>query len=172
VRSYPVEQYAGSLARAPAGHVPTLEQIGFERGNLRELHLPTGTSGGRTWLRDFLSRIDRYHEQRNYPALKDPSYLSVHLRFGTLSIRELAVAAWTRGGPGAQNWLSELIWREFYFMILHHHPRVVNHAFRAEFDSIAWRDCGVLIGRDYPPPIVDHADARKATLELYAKAKG
>ncbi len=109
--------------------------MGFERSNLGELRLPTGTSGGRTWFRDFLSRMDRYHERRDYPALKGPSYLSVHLRLGTVSIRELVAAALSRDGPGASTWLSELIWRA-YFMILHHHPRVVSHAFHAQFDGI------------------------------------
>jgi len=134
--AYAVQDYASSLARPLAGHVPTLEEMGFERSNLRELRLPTGTSGGKAWFRDFLSRLDRYHERRNYPALKGPSYLSVHLRFGTVSIREFAAAASSHGGPGAQAWLSELIWREFYFMILHHHPRVVSHAFRSQYDGI------------------------------------
>lgn len=45
-------------------------------------------------------------------------------------------AASSHDGPGARSWLSGLIWREFYFMILHHHPRVVSHAFRAQFDGI------------------------------------
>ena len=136
VTPYPIEKYARSLASSSAGDAPTLEQMGFERSNLRELRLPTGASGGRTWLRNFLSRIDHYQERRDYPALKGPSYLSVHLRFGTVSIRELVAAAASRDEPGARTWLSELIWREFYFMILHHHPRVVSHAFRAQFDSL------------------------------------
>jgi deoxyribodipyrimidine photo-lyase len=81
----------------------------FERSNLRELQLPTGTSGGKSWFRDFLSRRDCYHERRDYPALKGPSYLSVHLRFGTVSIHQLAAAPSTSVGPGAQAWLSELV---------------------------------------------------------------
>lgn len=84
VTAYPVEKYAASLARSPAGDVPALEEMVFERSNLRELRLPTGTSGGRTWFRDFLAGMDRYHEQRDYPALQGPCYLSVHLRFGTV----------------------------------------------------------------------------------------
>jgi deoxyribodipyrimidine photo-lyase len=64
------------------------------------------------------------------------SYLSVHLRFGTVSIRELAAAAHARGGEGAETWLSELIWRDFYFQILWHHPRVVGGSFRPEYDRV------------------------------------
>jgi deoxyribodipyrimidine photo-lyase len=77
-----------------------------------------------------------YHERRDYPAVKGPSYLSVHLRFGTISVREIARAAWSAHSEGAATWLSELIWRDFYFMILHYHPRVVEHAFKAELDAI------------------------------------
>jgi deoxyribodipyrimidine photo-lyase len=79
-----------------------------------------------------------YHGRRDYPAVKGPSYLSVHLRFGTISVREIARAAWSARSKGAAVWLSELIWRDFYFMILHHHPRVVNHAFKPELDAIAF----------------------------------
>ena len=134
--AYPVEKYATSLARPASKRMPTLEEVGFKRGNLRQLRLRTGSTGGRAWFRDFLSRMDQYQERRNYPALRGPSYLSVHLRFGTVSIRELVAAAVSRGGPGSTTWLSELIWREFYFMILHHHPRVVSHAFRPQLDGI------------------------------------
>jgi deoxyribodipyrimidine photo-lyase len=136
VAASPVRKYTGALALPPARDVPTLEQMGFKCGTRQKLLLPTGMSDSRVRLRDFLSRVDRYHEQREYPALKGPSHLSVHSRFGIVSIRELVAAASSDQGPGAQTWLSELIWREFYFMILHHHPRIVNRAFRAELDAI------------------------------------
>jgi hypothetical protein len=70
--------------------------------------------------------------------VKGVSYLSVHLRFGTVSIRELARAARDAGGEGADTWLSELVWRDFYFQILWHHPRVVGASFRPEYDRVAW----------------------------------
>jgi deoxyribodipyrimidine photo-lyase len=72
--------------------------------------------------------------------VKGPSYLSTHLRFGTVSIRRLAREAWQRmqaGSRGAEVWLSELIWRDFYHQVLHHHPRVVGHAFKPEYDASA-----------------------------------
>ena len=66
----------------------------------------------------------------------------MHLRFGTVSIRDLVACAHARslapGGDGAATWLSELVWREFYAQILWHHPRVVDHAFRPELDAIAF----------------------------------
>ncbi len=140
--AHPSESLLDQLARVDARDlraVPSLESIGFARTNLKTLGIPAGASGAATLFDDFLERIERYHETRDYPSVKGPSYLSVHLRFGTISVRTLARAAWERtqhGERGAQTWLNELIWRDFYFMILHHHPRVVEHAFRAEFDDL------------------------------------
>jgi len=133
---HPVRAAKGALARPPSDSFPTLGDLGFERTNLLELPVPTGMSGAERLLADFLSRIDAYHERRDFPALKGPSYLSVHLRFGTVSIRRLVGEARARSGPGPETWLSELVWREFYFQILHHHPRVVGHAFRPEYETL------------------------------------
>ncbi|HEX2011768.1 MAG TPA: FAD-binding domain-containing protein, partial [Roseateles sp.] len=92
-------------------------------------------------LDDFLQRIERYGRTRDYPAAKGPSYLSVHLRFGTLSVRRLAQAAWQRmaaGEHGAEVWLSELIWRDFYHQVMHHWPHAMSRAFRPGYDKIRW----------------------------------
>jgi deoxyribodipyrimidine photo-lyase len=62
----------------------------------------------------------------------------VHLRFGTISIRECVRAARAGSSPGAATWLSELIWREFYQMILDRYPFVVSHAFQQQYDAIRW----------------------------------
>ncbi len=142
LKAYPVAHHAGALAPRPAGEaLPTLEAIGFERTNLHELKLPSGPAGAAELLDDFLGRIDRYHEARDFPAVKGPSYLSTHLRFGTVSIRRLAREAHARmvaGSRGAEVWLSELVWRDFYHQVLFHHPRVVGHAFKPEYDRIRW----------------------------------
>jgi deoxyribodipyrimidine photo-lyase len=82
---------------------------------------------------DFRARMGRYKARRDFPAVKGPSYLSVHLRFGTVSIREAVRAALDDGREGADTWLSELIWREFY-QILWHYPETVGHAFRPEYE--------------------------------------
>jgi deoxyribodipyrimidine photo-lyase len=118
--------------------VPALPNLGFERADL-SLHLTPGSSGAQSLLRDFLDRIDAYAEARDYPAVKGPSYLGVHLRFGTVSIRELARLARERalaGSRGAEVWLSELIWRDFYHQILHHLPHVVGHSCKPEYDKV------------------------------------
>jgi deoxyribodipyrimidine photo-lyase len=144
LRAYPIAKHAAALSATPAGvaqGVPSLAEIGFQGTDLHSLKLPSGAAGAQELLADFLSRIDRYDETRNYPAVKGPSYLSTHLRFGTVSIRQLARAAWQRmneGSRGAEVWLSELIWRDFYHQVLHHHPHVVGHAFRPEYDAIRW----------------------------------
>jgi deoxyribodipyrimidine photo-lyase len=144
VKPYPVQAHAATLAPRPEAWrqpVPALEDIGFEKTNLVELKVPTGTGGARALLEDFLGRIDRYHETRDFPAVKGPSYLSVHLRFGTVSIRELAGTAHRlaqQGSAGAAVWLSELIWRDFYFQILHHFPHAATRSFKPEYDAIRW----------------------------------
>jgi deoxyribodipyrimidine photo-lyase len=144
VSAYPVEKYVESLAPLPddlpAG-VPSLAEIGFEATNLHEMKLGSGNSGAQEMLADFLPRMDRYDDTRNFPAVKGPSYLSTHLRFGTVSIRQLAREAATRmhhGSSGSATWLSELIWRDFYHQVLHHHPHVVGASFKPEYDAIRW----------------------------------
>jgi deoxyribodipyrimidine photo-lyase len=143
LEAYPVAHHASALAARPAAlpGVPDLADIGFARTNLHELRLPSGPAGAQELLADFLDRIDQYHDTRDFPAVKGPSYLSTHLRFGTVSVRQLARLAFERreaGSRGAEVWLSELIWRDFYHQVLHHHPRVVEHAFKAEYDQIRW----------------------------------
>lgn len=122
--------------------IPSLAAIGFAPTKLREIGIAPGMSGASKALDDFRPRLHRYHEQRDYPAIKGVSYLSVHLRFGTLSIRQLVSMALGEGAlanqEGAACWLSELIWREFYFMILEHFPAVVEQPFKPEYEAIQW----------------------------------
>ena len=148
-KSYPVQKYAAALAERPPAlrsGVPSLPALGFEPTNLAELKLPTGASGARELLAEFLERIDRYGETRDFPAVKGPSYLGVHLRFGTASIRDLAGMAHRMragGSAGAGVWLSELIWRDFYFQVLANFPHVcdtqgISHSFKRDYDAIKW----------------------------------
>jgi deoxyribodipyrimidine photo-lyase len=144
LKAYPVERHAAALAPCKEGFVPgvpALSSLGFEYSNLRALHIRTGTRGAQALLEDFLLRIEHYHQARDFPAVKGPSYLSVHLRFGTVSIRELAGLAYPmhlQGMAGASTWLSELIWRDFYHQILANHPHVAGSAFKPEYDAIRW----------------------------------
>jgi deoxyribodipyrimidine photo-lyase len=121
--------------------IPSLEEIGFEAVDLPALHIHPGASGAQLLLKDFVKRINLYQQTRDFPSVKGPSYLSVHLRFGTVSTRRLARLAYPlaiKGDSGAQTWLGELIWRDFYHQILHHHPRVVKQSFKPAYDLIDW----------------------------------
>lgn len=137
LKAYPVQRYSQHLAKPPVSKLPTLHTLGFQATNLKDMKLPTGMAGGKALFENFVERIAHYQDARNFPAVKGPSYLSVHLRFGTVSIRQLARTAWQKGGRGAETWLSELIWRDFYFQILHHHPKVAQgEAYRQEYDKL------------------------------------
>jgi deoxyribodipyrimidine photo-lyase len=142
-----IEEYVDRLKPFDNGAMLSLADLGFEKTNLSELNIPTGMTGGQALIDDFGPRMGQYGTSRNFPAIKGPSYLSVHLRFGTVSIRGLARRAVdamrsgenaNEGANGAAVWLSELIWRDFYAMILHHHPRVVTDAFKPHYDRIEW----------------------------------
>ncbi|MBT2334365.1 deoxyribodipyrimidine photo-lyase [Variovorax paradoxus] len=148
LKPYPVRAYADALASPPEAYrtpVPSLDEIGFRKSNLSELDIPTGSQGAAALFEDFFQRIDRYGAARNFPAVRGPSYLGVHLRFGTVSIRQLAGIAhqlFLQGDPGAASWLGELIWREFYFQLLAHFPHVHSNgeskSFRPAYDKIQW----------------------------------
>jgi len=143
-RVAPPVAHGSRLAPRPAaeqGSVPTLAQIGFAQSNLRTLQLPLGMAGAQTLLADFVPRMANYDATRNFPAVRGPSYLSVHLRFGTVSVRQLGVLALDqaqRGVSGAAVWLNELAWRDFYFQILANFPHVASAAFNPAYDRIAW----------------------------------
>ena len=141
LKAYPVSTCHAHLAppRQPET-LMSLEALGFARTNLRALGIEAGESAAGKLLADFVKRIGEYKIARDFPAVKGVSYLSVHNRFGTISIRELArrALAMSPGNIGAQTWLSELIWRDFYFQILYHHPHAAESAFRPEYDAIVW----------------------------------
>jgi len=129
----------GRLAASnEAAGIPELADLGFAPGDLPEVGIRPGMSGARTLWDEFRpTRLQNYGATRDFPALKGVSYLSVHLRFGTLSIRQLVSTAVAQE---ATVWLNEVIWRDFYFMILDRFPRVVDRAFKPEYDAIRWAD--------------------------------
>lgn len=140
LKSYPVGRYANKLAPlVKTWFMPSLESLGFSPTNLARLKIPTGASGAQALFEDFVERIDRYDDNRNFPAIKGPSYLGVHLRFGTISVRQVASVAYgmhLQGMQGASTWLSELVWRDFYHQVMANFPHVVGHAFKPEYDHI------------------------------------
>lgn len=144
LKPYPVERYADALSATPMSArqgIPELGELGFSETNLRALHVRTGARGARAVFEDFVSRIEHYHQARDFPGIKGPSYLSVHLRFGTISVRQVAGVAYQmhlQGLAGATAWLNELIWRDFYHQILANFPHVVERSFKADYDQIHW----------------------------------
>ncbi len=102
---------------------PTLEQIGFEESPIKVK--PHN-----------LKFIANYQDIRDFPALDKTSYLSPHLRFGTVSIRKLVNWAFHKNDV----FLSELIWREFFMQILFSFPKVVTQNFKSAYDGIHWRN--------------------------------
>ena len=136
LKAYPVRKYLAALQKRAPETMLSLDAIGFERTNLAELHVCPGAEGASAVFQDFLNRVDGYRDRRNFPGVKGPSYLSVHLRFGTISIRLLASVARAHNSEGATTWLNELIWRDFYHQILWHRPDVVGHAFKSDLDDL------------------------------------
>jgi deoxyribodipyrimidine photo-lyase len=78
--------------------------------------------------------IKKYHQTRNFPGIKGTTRISVHLRFGTVSIRKLVRTVLKLN----ETWLNELIWREFFMMILYHFPHVVENPFKSNYQKIKW----------------------------------
>ena len=140
VTEAPVLPLANRLAPRPTGEgMPSLASLGFSPTDLADLPLPCDEQGARAALDAFVPRMARYHERRDFPGQRGVSYLSVHLRFGTLSVRECVRRARAHGADkGATTWLNELIWRDFYHMVLWHNPHVVGSAFRPEFEAVRW----------------------------------
>ena len=125
LKSYPTEKYHHRFIKIKPLSFPTLDEIGFQRN---------GAPFPDRVIRR--SIIAKYETQRDFPGIQGTSRLSVHLRFGTISIRKLAQLALKTN----DTWLNELIWREFYQMILWHFPHVATRSFKPAYDRIEWRN--------------------------------
>ena len=119
------ENHLSSFIKTSPFRFPLLKQIGFN-------HTPNNFSS----LDIDPSVIQNYDNTRNIPSINGTSKLSVHLRFGTVSTRLLVKAALELN----EQWLNELIWREFFMMILFHFPYVVSGCFKRRYDNINWRN--------------------------------
>lgn len=117
------------------GLLGPLEDYGFAP---TDLWLEPGAAAGTQRLETFRAAMPHYARRRDRPDLEGTSGLSVHLRHGTVSVRQAVRAAQRVGGAGGEKWLDELIWREFYQMILAEFPHVVDRAFRPEYDRLTW----------------------------------
>ena len=124
-KSYPTEKYFQNLLKFEGRKMIELSAMGFDRS---DANIPKPTVSHAT--------IKKYDELRNYPAIDGTSKLGVHFRFGTISIREKARKAQLLNAV----FLSELVWRDFYSMILQHFPRVEDQSFREKYEAIEWRN--------------------------------
>ena len=126
LKSYPTGSYRNNFLKQSPQHIPDLTDMGFQ---------PVGQPFPSESPGDEL--IHHYNETRDFPGIAGTSRLGVHLRFGTISIRQLA----SRARALNETFLNELIWRDFYQMILWHFPRVGKGlAFKPEYDRIEWRN--------------------------------
>jgi deoxyribodipyrimidine photo-lyase len=123
LKAYSTKKYFKNLFKTTSLKMPTLKGIGFEKSSM---NFPS---------ENYETAIQDYAEKRDYPGIKGTSHIGLHLRFGTVSIRKLAGTA---NGYKEKTWLNELIWREFYMMILDHFPYTMDHAFRPDYDNIKW----------------------------------
>ncbi len=119
---------------------PTLKDLGFEKAELPLDFQKPGRKQALKRLKAFAKKMSQYQDERDFPALEmGTSGLSVHLRFGTLSIRECFRECRSQNSKGARVWQSELIWRDFYQMILDQYPHVAKKAFKEKYASIKWK---------------------------------
>jgi len=123
--SYNSDKLFNRFFRTESFYFPSLAEIGFTLSNIK---VPSPVIDKNI--------IALYDKRRDIPYLNGTTRLSVHLRFGTISIRQLVKMA----NDLNEQWLNELIWREFFMMILYHFPRVVNESFKREYDNIQWRN--------------------------------
>ena len=119
----PSEKLVANFNKTKYGKVLSLPAIGFE---MFRYNFPSSVLDK--------SILQKYAEQRDLPAVNGTSRLSVHLRFGTVSIRELFRQAWAV----SEKWTNELIWREFYMNILWHFPHVERNSFKQAYDRLRW----------------------------------
>lgn len=126
LKSYPTQSYFENFVKIPIFQIPSLQEMGFEE---------TGNIFPKNEVREEL--IVKYDELRDIPSVLGTSRLSVHLRFGTVSIRKLVQKAKLLN----EKWLNELIWRDFYMQILCNFPHISEgKSFRKEYDNIVWRN--------------------------------
>lgn len=124
LKAYSTTHYIGNLFKTNTKDVPTLAEMGFVETNI---NLPGKVYNG---------ILQNYATDRDFPAKDATSRIGLHLRFGTISIRELV----TVSKDASDVWLSELIWRDFYFSILWNFPNSATQSFRPEYDHIQWRN--------------------------------
>ena len=126
LKPYPTANYTSSLAKSQYTEIPTLTSMGFN--GIKSVTFPD--------RKVELNKVNSYHTNRDIPSVDGTTRLSLHLRFGTISIRELARMA----NQHNATYLNELIWRDFYQMIIYHFPHSATNSFKKQYDTIPWEN--------------------------------
>ena len=100
--------------------------------------LKAGTNEALKRLEAFENHMNKYKEARDFPAIEGTSNLSTYIRFGNISVRDMIRSGVSKRSEGASTWVAEIIWRDFYHMILDTHPYVEKESFKREYDQIKW----------------------------------
>ncbi len=124
-KAHPCAEHYNNFIQNVKFEIPSLASLGFESSNIS---FPSHTVNS--------SLIKNYADTRNFPALDATSKLSLHFRFGTISIRDKAKKALAL----SETWLNELIWRDFYIQIMAQFPHAMTGAFKPVYDRIEWRN--------------------------------
>lgn len=125
LKPFETERYFHHFIQVSPSSKPTLEDMNFVKSNL--VYPDNSTQVG---------VIKNYASQRNFPAINGTSRLSVHFRFGTISVREKV----RKGLKLSESWVNELIWRDFYIQILYHFPNNETQSFKPQYDNIQWKN--------------------------------
>lgn len=125
IKPYPTKKYVKNFFPTASIAIPSLKSLGFEK---TDAAFPPNKTDS--------DLIRHYHQTRDIPGIRGTTRLSLHLRFGTVSIRALVKRAMELN----ETWLNELIWRDFYMMILFHFPHSAKASFKTQYDRVHWRN--------------------------------
>ena len=145
---YNTEMYFDSFVKFNSHDFPTIEQMGFGKTNLNEMKLDASSQGAKILFNRFKEKIlFHYKLLRDIPYAGGVSYLSIHNRFGTISIRtmlseimRIMSSVDDKRKESCDTWIDELIWREFYMQLLYHYPDIAYEPFKSEYKDFPWEN--------------------------------
>jgi deoxyribodipyrimidine photo-lyase len=173
---YRSEDLLEKLQKCENHELISLTSLGFEKTGLADKKIVGAADHAHELFKIFKANKAReYHENRNFPSINGTSYLSTHFRFGTISVRkvvreilELSNIEMGRYRDGCETWLSEIIWRDFYFQILWNYSHVAHTSFKPQYQHFPWLKDPVLFQRwcdgQTGYPLVDAAMIQLNTL--------
>ena len=142
-KQYESELLLHKMVKFKGAEIPPLDYIGFNRTNLLKMKLEVGYPGALKLFNRFKVKVVKdYKKLRDIPASLGVSFLSLHNRFGTISIRkqikDIYELETKENKEGCESWINELIWREFYIQLMYHYPNLKNEPFKKEFTNFNW----------------------------------